>query len=71
MYFTQNSCLNGIATLNDKDVDTWISNSSSQDWESIKKSVRSGLFIFFFTQYMFKSYYSLETTVGTDIQEFS
>ncbi|KFO86828.1 E3 ISG15--protein ligase HERC5, partial [Buceros rhinoceros silvestris] len=39
MCFTQNSCLNGIATLNDKDVDTWISNSSSQDWESIKKNI--------------------------------
>ncbi|XP_010129732.1 PREDICTED: E3 ISG15--protein ligase HERC5-like, partial [Buceros rhinoceros silvestris] len=36
---SKNSCLNGIATLNDKDVDTWISNSSSQDWESIKKNI--------------------------------
>ncbi|KFV60447.1 E3 ISG15--protein ligase HERC5, partial [Tyto alba] len=38
-YFTQNSCLNGIATLKDKDVDTWISNSSSQHWISIKKNI--------------------------------
>ncbi|NXQ96958.1 HERC5 ligase, partial [Sagittarius serpentarius] len=40
MHFTQDSDLNGIATLKDKDVDTWISNSSSQQWESIKKNVR-------------------------------
>ncbi|NXW93456.1 HERC5 ligase, partial [Alopecoenas beccarii] len=26
-YFTQNSCLNGIATLKDEDVDAWISSS--------------------------------------------
>lgn len=27
MYFTQNLYLNGIATLEDKEVDAWISNS--------------------------------------------
>ncbi|XP_074679165.1 E3 ISG15--protein ligase HERC5-like isoform X1 [Strix aluco] len=36
----KNSCLNGIATLKDKDVDTWISNCSSQHWESMKKNIR-------------------------------
>ncbi|KAF1516348.1 E3 ISG15--protein ligase HERC5, partial [Eudyptes sclateri] len=40
MHFTQNSYLNGIATLKDKEVDAWISNSSSQHWESIKKNIR-------------------------------
>ncbi|XP_009946693.1 PREDICTED: probable E3 ubiquitin-protein ligase HERC3, partial [Leptosomus discolor] len=35
----KNSYLNGIATLKDKDVDTWIS-SRSQHWESIKKNIR-------------------------------
>ncbi|NWS54589.1 HERC5 ligase, partial [Chunga burmeisteri] len=39
MHFTQNSCLNGIATLEDKEVDAWISDSSSQHWESIKKNI--------------------------------
>ncbi|NXD87060.1 HERC5 ligase, partial [Halcyon senegalensis] len=39
-HFTQNSCLNGIATLTDKEVDAWISNSSSKHWESIKKNIR-------------------------------
>ncbi|NXO34977.1 HERC5 ligase, partial [Locustella ochotensis] len=38
MYFTQNSYLNGIATLEDKEVDAWISNSKCH--ESIKKNVR-------------------------------
>ncbi|NXC67493.1 HERC5 ligase, partial [Anhinga anhinga] len=40
MHFTQNSYLNGIATLKDKEVDAWICNSSSQHWESIKKNIR-------------------------------
>ncbi|NXF34649.1 HERC5 ligase, partial [Nyctibius bracteatus] len=40
MHFTQNSCLNGIATLKDEDVDAWISNSSSDHWEGIKKNIR-------------------------------
>lgn len=35
MYFTQDSYLNGIATLEDKEVDAWISNSKCR--ESIKK----------------------------------
>ncbi|XP_009708889.1 PREDICTED: probable E3 ubiquitin-protein ligase HERC3, partial [Cariama cristata] len=35
----KNSCLNGIATLEDKEVDAWISDSSSQHWESIKKNI--------------------------------
>ncbi|NWI06801.1 HERC5 ligase, partial [Tichodroma muraria] len=38
MYFTQNSYLNGIATLEDKEVDAWISHSKRR--ESIKKSIR-------------------------------
>ncbi|NXM53505.1 HERC5 ligase, partial [Illadopsis cleaveri] len=38
MYFTQNSYLNGIATLEDKEVDAWISNSKCR--ESIKKNIR-------------------------------
>ncbi|NXY13768.1 HERC5 ligase, partial [Atrichornis clamosus] len=37
---TENSYLNGIATLEDKEVDAWISNSSSDSWESIKKNIR-------------------------------
>ncbi|KFR08627.1 E3 ISG15--protein ligase HERC5, partial [Nipponia nippon] len=40
MHFTQNSYSNGIATLQDKEVDAWFSNSSSQHWESIKKNIR-------------------------------
>ncbi|KGM00147.1 E3 ISG15--protein ligase HERC5, partial [Charadrius vociferus] len=40
MYFIQNSCLNGIATLRDEDVDAWISNSSLQRWERVKKNIR-------------------------------
>ncbi|NXU79213.1 HERC5 ligase, partial [Oreotrochilus melanogaster] len=40
MHFTQNSYLNGIATLKDEDVDEWISNSSPQHWEHIKKNIR-------------------------------
>ncbi|NXU30019.1 HERC5 ligase, partial [Thalassarche chlororhynchos] len=40
MHFTQNSYLNGIATLKDKEVDAWISNSSSQHWTIIKKNIR-------------------------------
>ncbi|KAM6206524.1 putative E3 ubiquitin-protein ligase HERC4 [Sarcoramphus papa] len=36
----KNSYLNGIATLKDEDVDTWISNSSSQRWENIQKNIR-------------------------------
>ncbi|XP_065692195.1 E3 ISG15--protein ligase HERC5-like isoform X1 [Patagioenas fasciata] len=35
----KNSCLNGIATLKDEDVDAWISSSSTQDWESLKKNI--------------------------------
>ncbi|NXC88199.1 HERC5 ligase, partial [Cercotrichas coryphoeus] len=38
MYFTQNSYLNGIATLEDKEVDAWISNSKCH--EHIKKNIR-------------------------------
>ncbi|NWS89947.1 HERC5 ligase, partial [Toxostoma redivivum] len=38
MYFTQNSYLNGIATLEDKEVDKWISNSKCR--EHIKKNIR-------------------------------
>ncbi|NXR24752.1 HERC5 ligase, partial [Cinclus mexicanus] len=38
MYFTQNSYLDGIATLEDKEVDAWISNSKCL--ESIKKNIR-------------------------------
>ncbi|KAM6136346.1 putative E3 ubiquitin-protein ligase HERC4 [Phoenicopterus ruber ruber] len=34
-----NSYLNGIATLKDEYVDAWISNSSSQRWESVKKNI--------------------------------
>ncbi|XP_008938722.1 PREDICTED: E3 ISG15--protein ligase HERC5-like, partial [Merops nubicus] len=37
---TQNCYLNGIATLSDKEVDAWISNSRSQHWERIKKNIR-------------------------------
>ncbi|NXB04261.1 HERC5 ligase, partial [Cnemophilus loriae] len=37
-YFTQNSYLNGIATLEDKEVDAWISNSKR--WKSVKKNIR-------------------------------
>ncbi|KFQ23308.1 E3 ISG15--protein ligase HERC5, partial [Mesitornis unicolor] len=40
MHFTQNSCLNGIATLKDEDVNAWISKSRSQHWESVKKNIR-------------------------------
>ncbi|KAM6346600.1 putative E3 ubiquitin-protein ligase HERC4 isoform 2-T2 [Podargus strigoides] len=36
----KNSCLNGIATLKDEDVDVWISNSSSQHWGSVKQNIR-------------------------------
>ncbi|NXA76037.1 HERC5 ligase, partial [Thryothorus ludovicianus] len=38
MYFTQKSYLNGIATLKDTEVDTWIYNSKC--CESIKKNIR-------------------------------
>ncbi|NXO89113.1 HERC5 ligase, partial [Certhia brachydactyla] len=38
IYFTQNSYLNGIATLEDIDVDTWISNSTS--CERTKKNIK-------------------------------
>ncbi|NXM81550.1 HERC5 ligase, partial [Oenanthe oenanthe] len=38
MFFTQNSYLNGIATLEDKEVDAWISNSKCH--KHIKKSIR-------------------------------
>ncbi|NXI75808.1 HERC5 ligase, partial [Rhipidura dahli] len=38
MHFTQNSYLNGIATLDDKEVDAWI--SKSKCWRCIKKSIR-------------------------------
>ncbi|NXJ23818.1 HERC5 ligase, partial [Dicrurus megarhynchus] len=38
MHFTQNSYLNGIATLEDKEVDAWI--SKSKCWKSIKKNIR-------------------------------
>ncbi|KFZ63033.1 E3 ISG15--protein ligase HERC5, partial [Antrostomus carolinensis] len=40
MHFTQSFSLNGIATLKDKEVDAWISNSSTQHWESIKKNIK-------------------------------
>ncbi|NXU52608.1 HERC5 ligase, partial [Turnix velox] len=40
MHFTQNSYLNGIATLKDEDVDSWISDSSFQNWESVKTNIR-------------------------------
>ncbi|KFP69951.1 E3 ISG15--protein ligase HERC5, partial [Acanthisitta chloris] len=40
MHFTQNSYLNGTATLEDKEVDAWISNSSSKHWEGIKKNIK-------------------------------
>ncbi|NXN57794.1 HERC5 ligase, partial [Rynchops niger] len=39
VHFTQNSYLNGIATLKDEVVDAWISNSSSRHWESVKKNI--------------------------------
>ncbi|NXK25484.1 HERC5 ligase, partial [Arenaria interpres] len=39
MHFIQNSYLNGIATLKDEDVDAWISNSSFQRWENVKKNI--------------------------------
>ncbi|NWV81281.1 HERC5 ligase, partial [Dasyornis broadbenti] len=38
MHFTQNSYLNGIATLEDKEMDAWISNSKCR--ESIKRNIR-------------------------------
>ncbi|NWY99302.1 HERC5 ligase, partial [Loxia curvirostra] len=38
VYFTQNSYLNGIATLEDKEVDAWISNSKC--YKSIKRNIR-------------------------------
>ncbi|NWS09125.1 HERC5 ligase, partial [Motacilla alba] len=38
MYFSQNSHLNGIATLEDKEVDAWISKSGCS--ESIKRNIR-------------------------------
>ncbi|XP_053920301.1 probable E3 ubiquitin-protein ligase HERC4 isoform X3 [Cuculus canorus] len=34
------SNLNGIATLKVEDVNAWISNSSSQHWEKVKKNIR-------------------------------
>ncbi|NXI40743.1 HERC5 ligase, partial [Galbula dea] len=40
MHFTQNSYLNRIATLQDEELDAWISNSSSKSWESIRKNIR-------------------------------
>ncbi|NXG79901.1 HERC5 ligase, partial [Baryphthengus martii] len=40
MHFTQDTYLNGIATLTGKEADAWISNSNSQHWESIKKTIR-------------------------------
>ncbi|KFW81389.1 E3 ISG15--protein ligase HERC5, partial [Manacus vitellinus] len=41
MNFTQNSYLNGIATLENKKVDDWISNSSSKvQFKRIKKNIR-------------------------------
>ncbi|NXY83862.1 HERC5 ligase, partial [Alcedo cyanopectus] len=40
MHFTQDSCLTGIATLTDREVNAWISNSNSKHWESIKKNIR-------------------------------
>ncbi|XP_009994266.1 PREDICTED: probable E3 ubiquitin-protein ligase HERC3 [Chaetura pelagica] len=36
----KNSYLKEIATLKDKDVDAWISNSSLQHWELIKQNIR-------------------------------
>ncbi|NXB67416.1 HERC5 ligase, partial [Struthidea cinerea] len=38
MHFTQNSYLNRIATLEDKEVDAWI--SKSKRWKIIKKNIR-------------------------------
>ncbi|NXB26598.1 HERC5 ligase, partial [Rhagologus leucostigma] len=38
MHFTQNLYLNGIATLEDKEVDAWI--SKSKRWKSTKKNIR-------------------------------
>ncbi|NWT80680.1 HERC5 ligase, partial [Lanius ludovicianus] len=38
MHFTQNSYLNGIATLEDKEVDAWI--SKSKRWKTIQKNIR-------------------------------
>ncbi|NWR92372.1 HERC5 ligase, partial [Furnarius figulus] len=40
MHFAQNSCLNGIATLENKTVNEWISNSCSKDCKKIKKNIR-------------------------------
>ncbi|NXM72242.1 HERC5 ligase, partial [Serilophus lunatus] len=40
MHFTQNSYLKGIATLEDKKVDDWISNSSSKHCKKIEKNIR-------------------------------
>ncbi|NWW44945.1 HERC5 ligase, partial [Pedionomus torquatus] len=40
MPFTQNSYLSGIATLKDEEVNAWISNSSLQHWESVKRNIR-------------------------------
>uniref|UniRef100_A0A8C6N615 Uncharacterized protein n=1 Tax=Melopsittacus undulatus TaxID=13146 RepID=A0A8C6N615_MELUD len=37
----QNAHLDGISTLKDKEVDEWISNSSSQHWESIKQHFKT------------------------------
>ncbi|NWY57038.1 HERC5 ligase, partial [Chionis minor] len=39
-HFTQNSYLNGIATLTEEVVAAWISNSSLQHWENVKKDIR-------------------------------
>ncbi|NXM51707.1 HERC5 ligase, partial [Gymnorhina tibicen] len=38
MHFTQNLYLNGIATLEDEEVDAWI--SKSKRWKSIQKNIR-------------------------------
>ncbi|XP_065548378.1 probable E3 ubiquitin-protein ligase HERC4 isoform X2 [Lathamus discolor] len=37
----QNTHLDGIATLKDTDVNEWISNSSPQQWESIKQNINA------------------------------
>ncbi|NXY71623.1 HERC5 ligase, partial [Glareola pratincola] len=40
LHFTQNSYLNGIATLKDEVADTWISASSSRQWQNVKRNIR-------------------------------
>ncbi|NXP49386.1 HERC5 ligase, partial [Heliornis fulica] len=40
MCFPQDSCQTGTATLTSETVDSWISSSSAQHWERVKKSIR-------------------------------